>query len=189
STAPTFVLHANDSTRIDAKAERRGEFYQFMFEHQVAEIPSPLRLLLWQSGTSLFGRMNNADESSQPFAALMDSAGSVTASKSDSSAKGATATKIHYPEPWDSLKIFPYADLGRIHDPDGSTSPSSPLSPSSPRMPANWLIREATVWTSSASGKLENTDVAIINGKIAAIGPKLDPKVHFKELDYRTIYA
>ncbi len=189
STAPTFVLHANDSTRIDAKAEPKGDFYQLMFEHKVAGIPSPLRLLLWQSGPSLFGRMNNADESSQPFAAMMDSAGSITAPKSDSSAKGATATKIHYPEPWDSLKIFPYADLGRIHDPDGSPSPSLPPSSSSPRMPANWLIREATVWTSSASGKLENTDVAVINGKITAVGPKLDPKVHFKGLAYRTIYA
>ena len=38
------------------------------------------------------------------------------------------------------------------------------------------LIRNATVWTSEKEGKLENTDILIKNGKIAAIGKNLsDP--------------
>jgi imidazolonepropionase-like amidohydrolase len=35
------------------------------------------------------------------------------------------------------------------------------------------LIRNATVWTSEAAGKLEQTDVLVKNGKIAAIGKNL----------------
>ncbi len=37
----------------------------------------------------------------------------------------------------------------------------------------NLLIKNATVWTSEKEGKLENTDILIRNGKIAAIGKNL----------------
>lgn len=38
------------------------------------------------------------------------------------------------------------------------------------------LIKNATVWTSDAAGKLDNTDILVKNGKIAAIGKNLsDP--------------
>lgn len=37
----------------------------------------------------------------------------------------------------------------------------------------NILIKNATVWTSEKEGKLENTDVLVKNGKIAAIGKNL----------------
>jgi len=37
----------------------------------------------------------------------------------------------------------------------------------------NILIKNATVWTSDAAGKLEGTDVLVKNGKIAAIGKNL----------------
>lgn len=37
----------------------------------------------------------------------------------------------------------------------------------------NLLIKNATVWTSDAAGKLENTDVLVKNGKIAQIGKNL----------------
>ena len=40
----------------------------------------------------------------------------------------------------------------------------------------NILIKNATVWTSEKEGKLENTDVLVKNGKIAAVGKNLaDP--------------
>ncbi|TAD93296.1 MAG: amidohydrolase, partial [Bacteroidetes bacterium] len=39
--------------------------------------------------------------------------------------------------------------------------------------PETVLIKNATVWTSDAAGKLENTDVLVKNGKIAAIGKNL----------------
>ena len=193
STPPTFVLHVNDTTRIDAKAEQRGDFYQLLFEHKISNVPSPLRLLIWQSGHSLFGRMNNADEISQPFAAVMasakiesenkDTTGINADSASSKSGSASSTAKVHFPEPWDSLRIFPYADLGRILDPDGSGTVSTANNP------GNWFIREATVWTSGPNGKLENTDVVVINGKIIAIGPKLDPNIHFKAQPFRTIYA
>ena len=37
----------------------------------------------------------------------------------------------------------------------------------------NLLIKNVTVWTSDAAGKLENTDVLVKNGKIASIGKNL----------------
>ena len=39
--------------------------------------------------------------------------------------------------------------------------------------PETILIRNATVWTSEAAGRLENTDVLVRNGKIAAVGKGL----------------
>lgn len=38
----------------------------------------------------------------------------------------------------------------------------------------NVLIKNATVWTSESEGKLENHDVLLMNGKIAALGKSLD---------------
>ncbi|MEO7312842.1 MAG: amidohydrolase family protein [Chitinophagaceae bacterium] len=37
----------------------------------------------------------------------------------------------------------------------------------------NLLIKNATVWTNEADGKMENTDVLVKNGKIAAVGKNL----------------
>ncbi|GJM31205.1 MAG: periplasmic amidohydrolase [Saprospiraceae bacterium] len=39
-----------------------------------------------------------------------------------------------------------------------------------------YLIRNATVWTNEAEGKLENTDILVRNGKIAEIGPRLSDR-------------
>ena len=39
--------------------------------------------------------------------------------------------------------------------------------------PENILVKNATVWTSEKEGKLENTDVLVKNGKIAAVGKNL----------------
>jgi imidazolonepropionase-like amidohydrolase len=44
---------------------------------------------------------------------------------------------------------------------------------SQPEQPAALLIKNATVWTSGPQGKLENTDVLVQKGKIAAIGKSL----------------
>ena len=42
------------------------------------------------------------------------------------------------------------------------------------------LFKNATVWTSSDEGILENTDVAILNGKIIAIGKDLEARAVFR---------
>ena len=53
--------------------------------------------------------------------------------------------------------IFPFAAYGRAALPAQQTT----------------LIKNATVWTSEAAGKLENTDVLLENGRIARIGKNL----------------
>ncbi|MFC7669353.1 amidohydrolase family protein [Hymenobacter humi] len=53
--------------------------------------------------------------------------------------------------------IFPFAAYGRTEFP--SQQPT--------------LIKNTTVWTSEADGKLENTDVLLVNGKISKIGKGL----------------
>ncbi|WP_426061512.1 amidohydrolase family protein [Hymenobacter sp. B1770] len=53
--------------------------------------------------------------------------------------------------------IFPFAAYGRAEMPSQQTT----------------LIKNATVWTSDAAGKLENTDVLLVNGKISKIGKGL----------------
>ena len=39
----------------------------------------------------------------------------------------------------------------------------------------NILFKNATVWTNEAEGILENTDVLVVDGKIAAVGKAIDP--------------
>ena len=65
------------------------------------------------------------------------------------------------PAPVVGSLIFPFAAYGRAEMP--SQQPT--------------LIKNATVWTSDAAGKLENTDVLLVNGKISKIGKGLaEPK-------------
>ncbi|MBJ6109694.1 amidohydrolase family protein [Hymenobacter sp. BT523] len=61
------------------------------------------------------------------------------------------------PPPVLGTVIFPFAAYGR------AAAPS--------QLPT--LIKNATVWTSEAAGKLENTDVLLENGKITKIGKNL----------------
>ncbi len=53
----------------------------------------------------------------------------------------------------------------------------------------NVLFKNATVWTNEEIGILQNTDVAISEGKIIAIGTLLNPNDYFSEEEYQTIDA
>lgn len=55
-------------------------------------------------------------------------------------------------------------------------SPQEDRGPTDPARPV-W-IREATVWTSSAAGKLSSSDLLVTEGKIKAVGPGIDPQAH-----------
>lgn len=68
----------------------------------------------------------------------------------------------------DSVKKKDAPKLGSI------TYPFLPYGTETPPKPENLLIRNATVWTSDAAGKLENTDVLVKNGKIVQIGKGLN---------------
>ena len=47
----------------------------------------------------------------------------------------------------------------------------------------NMIIRNATVWTNEAEGILQNTDVAVSNGVIVAIGQNLQNNNNSREID------
>jgi imidazolonepropionase-like amidohydrolase len=67
----------------------------------------------------------------------------------------------------DSVKAKQPISLGKI------TYPFLPFGSEEQPKQETILIRNATVWTSDAKGKLEGTDVLVKNGKIAAIGKGL----------------
>ncbi|HEY5616224.1 MAG TPA: amidohydrolase family protein [Bacteroidota bacterium] len=66
------------------------------------------------------------------------------------------------PEMASFADVFPPASYGRAKQPD---------------QPANVFIRNGTVWTQAAQGKLENTDMLVTRGKIARIGKNLQAPV------------
>lgn len=69
--------------------------------------------------------------------------------------------------PPDTARKKPIGELGKVAYPfNGFGFDSLPAA-------KNLLIKNATVWTSEAEGKLEGTDVLVKNGKIAAIGKNL----------------
>jgi imidazolonepropionase-like amidohydrolase len=51
--------------------------------------------------------------------------------------------------------------------------PFAPYGSTEKAKPATYHIKNATVWTNEADGKLENADVVITNGKITAVGKSL----------------
>ena len=67
-------------------------------------------------------------------------------------------SKPKKPEMASFADVYPLGEFGR---------------PSLPEQPANVLITNATVWTMGKRGRMENTDVLISKGKIAAVGKGL----------------
>ncbi|UBM57469.1 amidohydrolase family protein [Marinilongibacter aquaticus] len=53
---------------------------------------------------------------------------------------------------------------------------------------ANYLIRNATVWTNEKAGILDEADVLVKNGKIASVGKNLSTKEQVKEIDGRGMH-
>jgi imidazolonepropionase-like amidohydrolase len=188
---PVFVLHMNDSDRVEAASEVSGTFLRLSWKHKDSRYPSPLQALVWYRDGRLYGTTNDANQTPQNFWAerINDSARTVASAEpsTDSSKTSNNASALHLPEPWDSLRIEPVSDLGL---PASLGLPGNLGLPTGPRSTAqNCLIREATVWTCGPQGRLENTDVAVMGGKIIAVGTGLDPKKLFGKAPYRTLYA
>lgn len=184
SATPVFVLHLNDSTPIEAGSEVTGTFLKLTWKHKVAGFPNPLQALVWYRDGKIYGTTNNTSQNPQNFwaeALLNDTTKTKTAQERSSDSSKTNSLAQHLPEPWDSLRLEPMADLGL---------PAGLGQTSGMRSTANsWLIREATVWTCGPQGRLPNADVAVMNGKIIAVGTGLDPKKIFGPNPFRTLYA
>ncbi|MDC3241281.1 amidohydrolase family protein, partial [Flavobacteriaceae bacterium] len=62
----------------------------------------------------------------------------------------------------------------KYYDPVPITFPNKAFGFSERPQAKNTLIQNATVWTNEAEGILKNTDVLVVNGKIAAVGSNLN---------------
>lgn len=84
-----------------------------------------------------------------------------SAKRQEAASQAAKRDSAKAPEPvqYGSV-LYPFAAYGRSAIPQQETV----------------LIRNATVWTSEAAGKLENTDVLLVGGKISKIGKSLAAK-------------
>ncbi|UOR03842.1 amidohydrolase family protein [Hymenobacter aerilatus] len=81
-----------------------------------------------------------------------------TARRQEGATQAARRDSARTPRPVEIGQLtFPFASYGRTEIPKQEAV----------------LIKNATVWTSEAAGKLENTDVLLQNGKIAKVGKNL----------------
>ncbi|WBO84049.1 amidohydrolase family protein [Hymenobacter yonginensis] len=84
-----------------------------------------------------------------------------TARRQEAASRAARRDSAKAPEPVQlGAILYPFAAYGRPAIPPQETV----------------LIKNATVWTSEAAGKLENTDVLLVGGKISKIGKSLTAK-------------
>lgn len=61
--------------------------------------------------------------------------------------------------------------------------PAGPFASLTPVRPASILIKNATIWTSANAGKLEQSDMLVIDGKISAIGSNLKAPAGAETID------
>lgn len=67
STLPVFVLHLNDSTKIEASSETTGTFLRITWKHKEGGLPNPLQALVWYRDGKVFGTTNDATQNPQNF--------------------------------------------------------------------------------------------------------------------------
>ena len=88
------------------------------------------------------------------------------------------------------------ASRNKAANPDSSTTkpetmpvawsgnyPAGPYAMATPQKPNAILIKNATIWTSAKAGKLEQSDMLVVDGKIAAIGKDLKAPANATVID------
>ena len=91
-----------------------------------------------------------------------------TARRQEAATQAARRDSAQAPKPVEIGPLtFPFASYGRKEIP----------------RPETVLIKNATVWTSEAAGRLENTDVLLQNGKIAKVGQNLSAPAGARTVD------
>ena len=64
-----------------------------------------------------------------------------------------------------------------------NTYPAGPFAIATPERVSAILIKNATIWTSGKAGKLEQSDMLVVDGKISAIGKDLKAPANAKVID------
>ncbi len=90
---------------------------------------------------------------------------------------------------WNASRIEPAEERERPETPFTPLDlphryPSVDYGPSSvPEQPRNLLVRNATIWTQGEEGVMENADMLITDGRIAAVGYNIDAPRRAEEID------
>lgn len=143
----------NDSTEIDVKAKFLEELINLSFAPD-KEKKDRIRLSGWTTSDGWQGRGQQTDGNWVEWKATnIASSEAIMEEKVKEEEKKEIAPSL-------GQVIFPFNAFG------ASTLPQE----------KTYLIQNATVWTNEADGILENTDVLIKDGKIAAIGANLNAR-------------
>ncbi|MEZ4858135.1 MAG: amidohydrolase family protein [Flavobacteriaceae bacterium] len=138
-----------DSTKYPAKFSYENNWIVFSFEDEKSKEISRATAMIPSSGTSFNGRLVLPNGVETSFTAVRTAAAKENDKKDPKDEKST-------PE----IVPLTYPNVGYGF----TTKPKA----------QNMLFKNATVWTSEASGILENTDVLVKNGKIEKIGKNLN---------------
>jgi imidazolonepropionase-like amidohydrolase len=80
--------------------------------------------------------------------------------------------------PWSATRTAAFTESASTEKPEAPVSitnvyPAGAFGVGAPLKPAAVLVKNATVWTSAAAGKLESADLLVKDGRVAAIGKGL----------------
>lgn len=141
-------IQMDDTTKIKVNLKIDGESITMNFNPTPKDASKNLSLSGWQNGKNLSGTGQSAAGSWLDWKATYQEANE----KSDSK----PAAKKEAPDDLGEV-VYPFLAYGATEIPKMERI----------------LIKNATVWTMEAAGKLENTDVLLENGKIAQIGKNI----------------
>ncbi|MFM7194332.1 MAG: amidohydrolase family protein [Bacteroidota bacterium] len=144
-----FKVRINDSTTVDARSKAEENLITLGFTTGKDKSAESYRLSGWKTADGWAGKGQRANGD------WVDWSATATGAAAQKSEAGRGAGKKTSPEIGNV--IYPFTAFGQKEKP----------------VAEEMLIRNATVWTNESAGKLENTDVLIRDGKIAAVGKNL----------------
>jgi len=147
---PKAKINTTDSTSVKVKLERTDELLTLSFE---PDSTGQARLSGTLNGRNWSGRGQAPDGQWADWLATFEQP-----AEADEKEEEKPAPSPELPEMGDL--IYPFTAYGWTERPE----------------PQTYLIQNATVWTNEPDGVLENTDVLLRDGKIAAIGKSLKAK-------------
>lgn len=151
---PEASIVINDSTTQKVNISYAQGFWTLWFTAKTGPLTGTHRLSLWRSGNDLNGRYEDAQAKAYPVMLTYDSA-YIEKNKAEKAKKPATIGYLP----------SPFADLGWDSLPAKST----------------YFFKGAQLWTNEKEGVFTG-DLVVKDGKIAAMGTKLDPAAYGKSV-------
>ncbi len=150
------ALVVDDTTQVDVALKVNGDLVNMGFDAADGkDKKNYLTLAGWTSGKNLKGSGTRPDGSWLSWEAVYE--GELEEKEEGPSARVRRISQTDADNPGMGPITYPFSAYGMPEIPQ----------------PEDILIRNATVWTMEAEGKLEETDVLIRDGKIAGIGKNL----------------